>query len=117
MFKSYFKIGWRNLFRQKAYSLFNLFGLALGISCALLLTLHIKEEMGYEKGFSNHEDIYRVVSSEWSKSSPPMAFEMQKYFPEIKSICRFSDAGNNVVSYEGEKAFEFNGYFSDSSAM
>jgi len=117
MFKNYFKIGWRNLFRQKAYSLFNLFGLALGISCALLLTLHIKEELGYEKSFSNHSNLYRVVSNEWSKSSPPMSYEMQKFFPEVKSICRFAEAGREVVSYEKEKAFEFDGFFADSSVI
>ena len=117
MLRNYFKTGLRNLFRQKAYSLFNLFGLALGISCALLLTLHIKEEMGYEKNFSQYQNIYRVVSNEWSKSSPPMSYEMQEFFPGIKSICRFAEAGKDVVSYEGEKLFEFDGYYTDSSVV
>ncbi len=71
MFRNYFKTAWRNLFRQRTYSLFNLLGLSLGISCALLLTLHIKEELSYEKGFSKHERIYRFATTEWSKSSPP----------------------------------------------
>ncbi len=71
MFGNYFKTAWRNLFRQKTYSLFNLFGLAIGISCGLLLTLHIKEELSYEKSFPKHDRIYRVVNDEWSKSSPP----------------------------------------------
>src|SRR6185369_6222697 len=105
MIRNYFKIGLRNLFRQKAYSFFNLFGLALGISCALLLTLHIKEEMGYEKNFSDYANIYRVVSNEWSKTSPPMSYEMQKFFPEVKSICRFAEGGRDVVNFDGEKNF------------
>src|SRR5450432_1756756 len=98
MLRNYFKIAFRNLFRQKAYSLLNLMGLALGISCGLLLALHIKEELSYDKNFSNHDLIYRMVTTEWSKSSPPLAGEMLKYFPEIKSIGRFSDAGTTVVN-------------------
>jgi putative ABC transport system permease protein len=117
MIRNYFKIGLRNLFRQKAYSFFNLFGLALGISCALLLTLHIKEEMGYEKNFSDYANIYRVVSNEWSKTSPPMSYEMQEFFPEVKSICRFAEGGRDVVNFDGEKNFECTSLFADSSVV
>ena len=51
--KNFFRVAFRNLFRQKAYSLFNLIGLSLGISCGLLLSLHIREELSYEKNFQN----------------------------------------------------------------
>lgn len=117
MFKNYFKTAWRNLFRQKTYSLFNLFGLAIGISCGLLLTLHIKEELSYEKSFPKHNRIYRVVNDEWSKSSPPLAGEMMKYFPEIKSIVRFADRGRSVVSAGPDIQGESKGYYADSSVM
>jgi putative ABC transport system permease protein len=117
MFRNYFKTAWRNLFRQKTYSLFNLFGLAIGLSCGLLLTLHIKEELSYEKSFSKHDRIYRIVNTEWSKSSPPLAGEMMKYFPEIKSITRFSDRGRSVVSAGPTIQGESKGYFADSSVV
>lgn len=117
MFKNYFQTAWRNLFRQKTYSLFNLFGLAIGLSCGLLLTLHIKEELSYEKSFPKHSRIYRVVNTEWAKSSPPLAGEMMKYFPEIQSITRFSDRGTRVVSTEAGKQGNSKGYFADSSVM
>jgi putative ABC transport system permease protein len=117
MIRNYFKTAWRNLFRQRTYSLFNLLGLSLGISCALLLTLHIKEELSYEKGFSKHERIYRFATTEWSKSSPSLAGELLKYFPEIKSITRFADAGTSVVNYGPEKKAESKGLFADSTAI
>ena len=115
MLRNYFKIAFRNLFRQKAYSLLNLVGLSLGISCGLLLALHIKEELSYDKNFSRHDLIYRMVTTEWSKSSPPLAGEMLKYFPEIKSIGRFSDAGTTVVNTVDGKRTEWHGYFADST--
>src|SRR3954462_14356981 len=101
--KNFFKVAFRNLFRQKSYSLFNLAGLALGISCGLLLSLHIREELSYEKSFPKHDRIYRMVTTEWSKSSPPLASEMMKYFPEIKSTARFAERGTGVVNTEQGK--------------
>src|ERR1044071_2685530 len=115
--KNFFKVAIRNIFRQKLYSLFNLVGLALGISCGLLLSLHIREELSYEKAFPKHDRIYRMVTTEWSKSSPPLAGEMMKYFPEINSIARFAQRGKSVVNTESGKQTESEGYFADSSAV
>lgn len=117
MFTNYFKTAWRNLFRQRAYSLLNLFGLAIGLSCGLLLTLHIKEELSYEKSFPKHNRLYRVVNTEWAKSSPPLAGEMTKYFPEIQSVTRFADRGTQVVNAGPNRQGESKGYFADSSVM
>jgi len=117
MLKNYFRHALRNLFRQKAYSMLNLIGLSLGIFCGLLLTLHVKEELSYDKNFPKHDLIYRMVSTEWSKSSPPLAGEMAKYFPEIKSFARFSNLGNTVLNSVDGKKSECKGYFADSSVV
>src|SRR6185369_14038506 len=114
MFKNYFKTAIRNLFRQKAYSVLNLLGLALGISCGLLLTLHIKQELSYDKSYPAHNRIYRMASTEWSKSSPPLATEMQKFFPEIQSTARFASSGGIVNTDDGNKS-EVSGFFADST--
>jgi putative ABC transport system permease protein len=117
MLKNFFKVAIRNLLRQKAYSILNLLGLSLGIACTLLLTLHIKEELSYDKNFPQHSSIYRVVSTEWSKSSPPLAGEMIKAFPEMSGIARFSDNGINVFHTIDGKKGEEKGFFADSSAV
>jgi putative ABC transport system permease protein len=117
MLKNFFKVAFRNLIRQKAYSLLNLLGLSLGIACTLLLTLHVKEELSYDKNFPKHDRIYRVVSAEWSKSSPPLAGEMMKYFPEINSIARLCDNGINVFHTVDGKKGEDKGFFADSSVV
>src|SRR6516225_8042778 len=117
MLKNFFKTAIRNLSRQRAYSLFNLLGLALGIACGLFLTLHIKEELGYEKNFTKHDRIFRVASTEWSKSSPPLAGELMKYFPEIKSIARFAERGTDVVNTSFNTHSEARGFFADSTVI
>ncbi|HEY4334897.1 MAG TPA: FtsX-like permease family protein, partial [Puia sp.] len=117
MLKNFFKIAFRNLFRQRTYSILNLLGLSLGIACTLLLTLHIREELSYDKNFPQHDRIYRVVTTEWSKSSPPLAGEMMKFFPEINSVARFASNGTNVFHNLDGKKGEDKGYFADSSAV
>ncbi len=116
MLKNFIKTALRNIFRQKTYSLLNLTGLALGIACGLLLSLHIKEELSYEKSIPGYDRIYRMVTTEWSKSHPPLAGEMQKFFPEIENIARFSSEGGIMNSSPTRKA-EVSGFFADSSAI
>ncbi|MBS1664418.1 MAG: ABC transporter permease [Bacteroidetes bacterium] len=116
MLKNFFKIALRNLFRQKTFSLLNLMGLSLGIACVLLLALHVKEELSYDKNFSKHDRIYRMEWDDWSKSSPPLAAAMQAYFPEIAATARFSQAGNSVFYTNDGKKNSGLGYFADSSA-
>ncbi len=63
MFQNYFKIAIRNLMKRKAYSLITVFGLAVGMSACLVIAKYIEFETSFEKGHSNAENIYRVVSS------------------------------------------------------
>jgi len=61
MWKNYFKIALRNLFRQRLYSGINILGLAFGLACFLLIALYVVDEWTYD-GFHNKKDqIYRVV--------------------------------------------------------
>jgi putative ABC transport system permease protein len=115
MLKIFFKVAARNLFRQKGYNLLNMVGLSLGIACGLLLTLHIKEELSYEKDFPKHDRIFRVVTTEWSKSHPPLANEMLGYFSEIEKITRFASAGTSIVNSDPTHKAECRGYFADST--
>lgn len=117
MLKNFLKIAGRNLFRQKTYSILNVLGLSLGTACILLLCLHIREELSYDKNFPKHDRIYRVCTTAWSKSSPPLAAEMIKAFPGIKTFARFSDDGDNVLHTADGKSARLKGYYADSSAV
>lgn len=61
MFKNYFKIALRNLQRSKVYSLINIAGLALGLACAMLIILYVKDEISFDRFHKNVNNIYRVV--------------------------------------------------------
>ena len=63
MFRNYLKITIRNLIRNKVHTLINLVGLSLGISCALLIALFVRDELGYDNWHTSKDRIYRLNST------------------------------------------------------
>lgn len=61
MYKSYLKIGWRNLLRNKGYSLINIGGLALGMAVAMLIGLWLYDELTFNKHHRNYDRIAQVM--------------------------------------------------------
>src|SRR3989337_1006176 len=61
MYKSYFKIGWRNLLRNKGYSFINIGGLATGMTIAMLIGLWIWDEVSYDTGHQNYSHLAQVM--------------------------------------------------------
>ena len=64
---NFFKIAWRNLIRNKIYSFINILGLSLGLACAMLIMLYVKDEVSYDKFHTDVDTIYRVVSAREDK--------------------------------------------------
>src|SRR5665213_720723 len=62
MFKNYFKVAFRNLRRNKIYSFINIAGLGIGLACAMLILLYVKDEVSFDKFHKNVNHIYRIVS-------------------------------------------------------
>ena len=60
MYKSYFTIGWRNLLKNKGYSLINIGGLALGLAACILIGLYVHHELSYDQFNEKADRIYRV---------------------------------------------------------
>ncbi len=64
MFKSYFKIGWRSLIRNKSYSFINIAGLALSMTCGILIFTFVKHHLGFDNFHANDDRIYRIVTEQ-----------------------------------------------------
>ncbi|MGN6530414.1 MAG: ABC transporter permease, partial [Ginsengibacter sp.] len=65
MFKNYFKTALRNLQRNKVYSFINIAGLSLGLACAMLIILYVKDEVSYDRFHHNVNHIFRIVSTNY----------------------------------------------------
>lgn len=123
MIKNYLKIAFRNLTKHKFISFINLFGLTIGLTCCLLITIYILNELNYDKYNKNADNIYRVtrsfnnsegvVSLKLSTVSAPFGYYLPTDFPEIKKMTRLLDNGTTPTKYK-EKIFnERNVFFAD----
>lgn len=113
MFRNYFKIAVRNLWRAKAFSAINVFGLATGIACSLLIFLFVKDETGYDRFHADAGDVYRVVkdfvNDDGSRipdatTPAPLAPAMQSEMPEVVSVTRLRpNWGRSYLFKYGDK--------------
>ncbi len=69
MIKNYLKTAWRNLLSNKMFSLINISGLALGMTCALLIMLWIKDETRMDKFHANDKRLFRVMENQYYEGS------------------------------------------------
>ena len=121
MFKNYLKIAFRYLLRYKTYTAINTLGLAVGISCCILIMLFVRSEFSYDQFHSKANRIYRVWQDEKFQgqefkntvTSIPMGPAMQNSFPEVESICRFFPF-NTLVKF-GNNSFNENIMMVDST--
>lgn len=114
MIRNYFIIAMRNLLGYRFTSFINLFGLTLGLTCCLLITVYILNEQSYDKHNANAKNIYRVtrsfnnsegvVSLKLATVAPPFGYYFPTDFPEIKKITRLLDNGITPLKYK-EKVF------------
>ncbi|HEV7620362.1 MAG TPA: ABC transporter permease [Flavisolibacter sp.] len=96
MLKSYIKVAWRNLMNNKMFSFINIFGLSIGLTCCLLITLYINSELSYDKYQKNAANLYQVgtvfVKGEkehrTANTPSPMGSAMKQEFPEIMESTR-----------------------------
>ena len=64
MLKNYLKIAWRNLIKNKAYSMINIGGLSLGMGVALIIGLWMKDELSHNDYFTDKDRIAQVFQSQ-----------------------------------------------------
>ncbi|MDH5380416.1 MAG: ABC transporter permease, partial [Cyclobacteriaceae bacterium] len=120
MYKSYFKIGWRNLLSNKGYSLINISGLAIGIAVAILIGLWIFDQLSFNKSFKNYDRLYSVYhslifgSDTFTDSGVPAAFgdELINNFAEFENVALTSYQADHILGYE-ESKFSKPGLFVD----
>lgn len=105
MVKNYFKIAFRNLFKNKVYSFINIFGLAVGIACCLLIGLYVYNEWSYDEFHSKSDRLYRAWVHEdygndeiYFNSVTPfiLASTLEANIPEVDQTTRFFNFSNLV---------------------
>ncbi len=100
MLRNYILIAWRNLLRNRRYSLLNLLGLSTGLACFMLISLYLIDEMSYDRFHSKSDRIYRLIEKidldgqgEISSSNPfPVGPTIVNEHPQyVEQVVRFFD--------------------------
>ena len=131
MIKSYFKTAWRNLRKNKIYSAINIFGLSIGITCCMLITIYLLHETSYDKYHQHIEQLYQLGTTfinggkeqRMANTPAPMAEAMKKEYPEIeetarllplfiedKTLLQYHESGGETKAF-----YESKGYLADAS--
>lgn len=119
MFKNYLKIAWRNLFKNKVFSLIHILGLTTGIAVCVMIFLYVLNEFSVDDFHKNGKNIYRVMRGYDSTKervpyvSAPYAPALKNDFGyDIKQIIRILPS--NALLSLGERSFnEKNLYYTD----
>ena len=111
MIRNYFKIAWRNLFRNKGFSATNLLGLTIGITCTILISLWVKDELTYDKFHANYSSIYKIYANRDFNNqvftdrsmAMPLASALESSSPQIKHAVMTTYQQQNVLGYNNNK--------------
>ncbi len=108
MFRNYFTIAFRNLRKNKIYSLINIFGLAVGMAACFFIFQYVHFESGYDRFNENADRLFRVpISYTGSMSSVPITASnhpavgpaMKKEFPEVEDFTRLVNISTFATSF------------------
>ena len=129
MFKNYLKITFRNLVKNKVFSFVNIFGLAAGLSCCMLICLYIYDELRYDTHHQDVAQLYQIGTAfvrsdgETKTAATPAAVAeaLKQEYPEIVSTTRlvglFAEDKTlmryDVSSKESKTFYETQGYLAD----
>jgi putative ABC transport system permease protein len=111
MLKNYFKTALRNLLRQRSSAVLNIAGLAIGITCSIILFLLIRHQLSFDTFHSKYESIYRVVSEsdgndgkDYSAGIPAvLATAFKNDFPEAEAVAFTTYRSEATVMVPQEK--------------
>jgi len=114
MIRNHLKVAIRNLFRQKFYSLINIFGLAIGLAICLLIITFVKDEWSFDQHHTKADRIYRTLMIWGSAKTDAAAHPINPYrlqpalkidFPEVEQVVRFANY-RAILKYENRDYVE-----------
>jgi putative ABC transport system permease protein len=121
MFKTYFKLAYRNIIRDKVYSIINITGLAIGLASSILILLWVQNELSYDKFHKNANQIYRVTSefgdSKSAANSAGMPFGLMAEMPVVKNAVRLGQSLDVLLETGNKKFEEKRVFYADASFM
>jgi len=120
LLQNYFKVAFRNLWRNKAYSFITIGGLAIGIACSLVIFLFVYGEWSYDKGFTKADRIYRIGISffnigQFANGPEELLDVLPKEFNGIETATRIRNERDVPLTVKDQAFNEHSVYYTDSA--
>src|SRR5260221_13525589 len=105
MIKNYFKTAFRNIMKNKTFSIINIAGLSIGIAASLLILQYVSFQLSYDQFNKNAGDLYRVYNYRYQNGKliqhctitySAIRKAMQYDFPEVINHARVNPSGANI---------------------
>jgi len=105
MFRENMKLSLRNILKYKGYSFINIFGLAVGLACTIIIILYVNIELSYDRYHPDADRIYRVAEHRivpigeffLATTCPPLAPALIENFPQLEGSARFKKMPAGVI--------------------
>jgi putative ABC transport system permease protein len=127
MFRNYFKTGFRNILRNKFFSLINISGMGVSLACFLLISLFIIDEMKFDRHVAEVDTKYRVYNEHFEDNGntknlamvpPKFGPTLDAEYPEVEGYTRLLYISTPVLFNVGDqKITEREGGYADSSVF
>src|SRR5580658_245229 len=112
MFKSYLRVAFRNLIKNRAHSFINIAGLSVGMSVAMLIGLWVWDELSFNKYYQNYDHIAKVMQSKTFNGAietrdeqpfPLGAALRSTYGGNFKFVVMSTGSDNHIITVNNEK--------------
>lgn len=123
MYWNYLKLAWRNIFKQKGYSLINILGLTVGIAALILIYFYIQDELSYDQHWQDKDRIYRINESmnlsgqedHFAPTNFNMSSTFEREFPEVEVATHLMFCADQTIR-KGEDLIDVDKfYYADSN--
>ncbi len=113
MFRNYFKTAWRNLAKNKVFTILNITGLSISVLVCLIIGIWLQRELSFDNFHPNGKQIFRLSNTFKSESEsfsqapsgPAFGAQLPNELPIVKSACRVFN-GSNKIKYADKQFFE-----------
>ncbi|MBS1665087.1 MAG: ABC transporter permease [Bacteroidetes bacterium] len=111
MFKSYFKTAFRNLIRNRMFTVLNILVLSTGLAATILILLWVSNELSYDRWNVNADRTYRIIATTFNQAYPlsgaPLGLAVKAQIPGVKYFARLKGAdGKQSIFMVGQRRFE-----------
>ena len=122
MLKNYLKTTLRNILKYKVYSLINIIGLTVGMSCCIFILIWVRDELSFDRFHQHADTLYRVIETEalsdgrvltYSVLPAALAGILKSEYPEVLEVARYKTLGTRVIQFGDTRFYETGFAFAD----